>query len=159
MLNEYEKYLENQAAKAQIKERLSIDDIVYILEENNLVKAKVIKISNRSAKVQLLSGREADEIKNYPYTKLAKEGDRVVIAWETWRGNASRGGYRIERESFENLRMPVEVIPKKLFVFEEALCKSQKAYQDSFLSIAKKHPSAANALGLNGSSSSVNKMS
>lgn len=150
MLNEYEKYLESQATKAQVKERLSVDDTVYILEENNLLQAKVLKISNRSAKVQLLSGREVNEVKNFPYTKLAKEGDKVAVVWETWRGNAARGGYRLEREAFENLRIPVEFIPKKLFVFEEALCKSQKAYQESFLNVAKNHPNAASALGLSG---------
>ncbi len=151
MLSEYEKYLETEAEKHTVKQRLSIGDKVFILEDNNLISAEVLKISNRSAKVKVLSGKDKDEIGNFPYTKIAKEGDEVVIAWETWRGNAARGGYRIERTAFEELRMPVEVIPKKLFVLEEALCKSQKVYQDKFLSVAKNYPNASLALGLSGS--------
>lgn len=149
MLNDYEKYLESEADSHKVKERLNPGENVYVLDDNNLIPAEVVKISNRSAKVKILSGKDKDEVTNFPYTKLAKEGDRVVIAWETWRGNAARGGYRIERTAFENLRMPVEVIPKKLFVFEEALCESKKVYQDKFLEVAKNYPNAAIALGVN----------
>ena len=62
-----------------------------------------------------------------------KENDCVALVWEAWRGAGGRGGYRWEREAYENLRVPVESIPKKACVCEEKFLVVSKIYEASYL--------------------------
>lgn len=152
MLTDYDKYLETEAESHKVKERLNVGDKVFILNDINLIPATVVKLSNRSAKVEITSGKDVNKIENFPYTKIAKEGDVVAVVWETWRGNAARGGYRIERTHFPTLRIPVESIPKKLVVVEESLGVTPKVYHDKYLAQLKIPPVADTntAVGGNG---------
>jgi hypothetical protein len=133
MMNEYERYLDTQANFSKIKERLNVDDIVYVQNEQHIYKAQVVKISEKSAKLKLLEGSATEEVKNFPYVKIVKENDSVALVWEAWRGAGGRGGYRWEREAYENLRIPVENIPKKAFVCEEKFKVVSKIYENSYL--------------------------
>lgn len=133
MMNEYERYLDTQANSSKIKERLNVNDIVYVQNEQNIYKAQVLKISEKSAKLKILDCGTREEIKNYPYVKIVKENDYVALVWEAWRGVGGRGGYRWEREAYENLRIPVENIPKKALICEEKFKVVSKIYESSYL--------------------------
>lgn len=132
-MTDYEKYLDLQASNAKLKERLVTNDIVFVQNEQNIQKAQVIKISEKSVKVKLLEGNLKEQEKNMPYVKVVKEGDKVALIWEAWRGLSGRGGYRWEREAYENLRIPVESIPKKVFLCEEQFLVVDKIYEKSYL--------------------------
>lgn len=133
MMTDYEKYLENQVNNAKLKERIATDDIIFIQNEKNIYKAKILKISEKSVKLQFLEGSLKNQEKNLPYIKIVKEGDKVVLIWEAWRGLSGRGGYRWERESYENLRVAVENIPANVFLCEENFLFVNTIYEKSYL--------------------------
>lgn len=130
-MNDYEKYLEQEANNANLKERLTVGESVFIHFDKQIVHAEVYKISEKSIKLNLAKGSE--EIKSFPYFKIVKKGDLVALVWEAWRGIAGRGGYRWERTAYSNLRIPVENIPKNVCVAEESFLVVNKYYQEDYL--------------------------
>lgn len=130
-MNDYEKYLEQEANNANLKERLTAGESVFIHFDNQIMQAEVCKISDKSIKLKLSKGSE--EIKSYPYFKIVKKGDLVALVWEAWRGVAGRGGYRWERTAYSNLRVPVENIPKNACVAEESFLVVNTYYQEDYL--------------------------
>ena len=133
MINDYDKYLDKQVKDSQLKERLSVDDEVFLLHKKNIYKAIVLKISEKSAKLHVLNDKGLKEhVKNYVYSSFAKKGDKVALVWEAWRGLDGLGGFRIEREKYEDIRIPIEKIPSKVYLYEENLGEVKDLYKKSY---------------------------
>jgi hypothetical protein len=45
--------------------------------------------------------------------KCARPGESVCVVWERWRGVNGRGGYRVEREMYPELRVPAEQVRRQ----------------------------------------------
>ena len=133
-MTDYEKYLEKQVDFSKIKKRLEPGDTIYLQNDQLIQKGIVVKISEKSVKVNMDEGIFKNSEKNFPYTKIVKEGDHVVLVWEAWRGLQGRGGYRWEREAYENIRIAVEKIPLKAVVCEESFLQVNMVYEQSYLS-------------------------
>ena len=82
-------------------------DKVYVQREYRLEPATVV--SARGAKTVLV---ELDYPEGYrtrvKREKVAAPEDSIALMWEMWRGVNGRGGYRLERELYPELRKPAK---------------------------------------------------
>ena len=79
-------------------------DKVFVLYGYTLEAATVI--SARGAKTVLVEF----DYENYRYRakreKVATPDESIAVIWEMWKGVNGRGGYRLERELYEDKRLP-----------------------------------------------------
>ena len=60
-----------------------------------------------------------------PFDKVAEPDENICIVWEQWKG--SRGGYRIERQLYQNKLKPAKNWPYQALVWEDSYGKESES--------------------------------
>lgn len=63
----------------------------------------------------MYDGRKVE--KRIKVDKCAYPGERICVVWEQWKGKNGRGGYRVEKNLYDDFRVPAESVPMQGFCF------------------------------------------
>lgn len=101
----------------EIISNLKKGDKIYFLETYNLMSGVVESIGPKNVKIYM-SYRQTFISK--PFDKVAEPDENICIVWERWKGVNGRGGYRIERQLYQNRLMPAKNWPSQALVWEDS---------------------------------------
>jgi hypothetical protein len=87
-----------------------IDDKVYFLWEYNWYGGTLVGKGPKNFRIYINLPGFKPHTRSVSRDKCALPGENVCVVWEKWRGTNGRGGYRVERELYPNLRVPAEQI-------------------------------------------------
>lgn len=97
------------------------NDRVFVLIEYNLIPATVISICKKNVKVEVdARGWNAKHVRYVAPEKLADWNESIAVVWELWKGKNGRGGYRIEREHYDDRRVQAHRWPYQTYVNESS---------------------------------------
>lgn len=85
---------------------------IYFLWDYTWEKAILLKECHKNNKLLVDIPGCQKHTKYVPKEKCALPDEKVCIVWETWKGKNGRGGYRVEREKYENFRIPAKNIDR-----------------------------------------------
>jgi len=88
-----------------------MEKTIYYLSEYNWLKGILVSEGKKNYKIHHpANGFYLAHDKYVAKEKCAFPGESVCVVWETWRGSNGRGGYRVERELYPDLRVPAEQV-------------------------------------------------
>jgi len=100
-----------------ISSQLKPGDTIFYLNDYNWEPAIVLAVSKSSVKISVDSIRSFGTLakigKRVEIEKIATPDERVCIVWETKKGRNGRGGYRVERECYPDLRVPAKNVARQ----------------------------------------------
>lgn len=112
-------YDEHIAVMTETK-MLSVGDKVKVLIDYSLHSGTILKINQKSIKVQLFAEQwRPKRIGNFKREKVFKYGTLAVLVWELWKGKNGRGSYRIDTQMYTDLAKPIEEIPASSYLYED----------------------------------------
>jgi len=80
---------------------------IYFLSEYNWHKGELISSGPKNHKIKVPEqGWMSEHTATVPKEKCAFPDEEVCVVWETWKGKNGRGGYRVEREMYPEVRVP-----------------------------------------------------
>lgn len=88
-----------------------VGTVIYFLSDYNWEKGFLIGETKKNLKINIPPNvffRGA--IRYIPKEKCATLGESVCVVWEQWKGKNGRGGYRVERELYPEVRVPAEQV-------------------------------------------------
>lgn len=84
---------------------------IYFLSDYNWFRGTIVSEGPKNYKVHVSSqGFFSEHTKYIPKDKCALPDELVCVVWEKWKGKNGRGGYRVERELYPNLRVPAKTV-------------------------------------------------
>jgi len=89
---------------------------IYFLRNYNWEKGTLIKENKKTYTIELpeylrsfCNNKHYKNVQqNFPKEKCAFPDELVCIVWECWKGKNGRGGYRVEKELYPDLRVPAK---------------------------------------------------
>lgn len=97
---------------------MNIGDKIYVLYDYKLESATVVTAGGK--KTMLV---EFDYPAGYrtrvKREKVAAPTESIAVIWEMWKGCNGRGGYRLERELYEDERMSADQWPWCEYIWEQ----------------------------------------
>jgi hypothetical protein len=86
--------------------------VIYYLFDYNWERGELISEGPKNYKIAVPFLNEHGVMDSYPKSfpkeKCAFPGEKVAVIWEQWKGRNGRGGYRVERELYPDLRVDAE---------------------------------------------------
>ena len=95
-------------------QHINVGDTVYFLWDYSWIRAQVIKINKKTAKLMIDWPAGGKEERNVRYERIARENEKVCVVWEMWRGVNGRGGSRIEREMYPKNRIVAQNVSRSV---------------------------------------------
>jgi hypothetical protein len=87
-----------------------INNQVYFLSEYNWYNGTLVGKGPKNFRIYINLPGFKPHTRSVSRDKCALPGENVCVVWEKWRGTNGRGGYRVERELYSNLRVPAEQV-------------------------------------------------
>lgn len=89
-------------------------DTVYVLNDYRMYRGVFVKYNKTTATVVMQDAGE----RRIPNEKIAAEHETICIVWEMWKGKNGRGGYRLEREMYQERHEPAYLYHPSKLVWE-----------------------------------------
>lgn len=80
---------------------------VFFLDEYNWYCGTVVSCGPKNVKIV---NSHSGTVYTKPKIKCALMSEHVAVIWEMWKGVNGRGGYRVERELYPDIRKPAHQI-------------------------------------------------
>lgn len=85
-----------------------MDTDIYYLSDYNWCKGSLVSVGRKNYKISSCGLGLSPALIRVPKEKCAFPDENVCVVWETWKGKNGRGGYRVERELYPELRVPAK---------------------------------------------------
>ncbi len=82
---------------------------IFYLDDYNWESGELMSAGPSNNKIKTSDGH----VLTVPKSKCANRGEKVCVVWEVWKGRNGRGGYRVERDIYDNKRIPAEKISRQ----------------------------------------------
>lgn len=92
---------------------------IYLIRDYRYLKGELISVGKKNYKVKFRAGWCEEEVSYVPKEKCAFPDEEVLFIWETWKGRNGRGGYRLEKTAYPDLRIPASQVTRGGFCVKE----------------------------------------
>lgn len=100
-------------------------DKIYFLYDYDLMSGTIESIGPKNVKIYFNTPPFKQMHISKPFDKVAEPDENICIVWEQWKG--SRGGYRIERQLYQNKLKPAKNWPYQALVWEDSYGKESES--------------------------------